>query len=81
MAALTKKQRDKSYQSQPRTERGTFGTDRLEPLAEKILGVRLTQRQYEEVAAIDNKADWIREAVEEKLAREGRMKQLDERNQ
>jgi hypothetical protein len=70
MPAITKKQRDKSYQSQPRTEQGKFGTDRSEPLADKILGVRLTQRQYEEVTAIANKADWIREAIAEKLARE-----------
>lgn len=57
---------------QPFDKRGKFGSPYPEPLAKKIIGVRLPVSMDATVRELagDDLSEWIREAIAEKLARE-----------
>lgn len=67
---------------QPYDKRGKFASPYSEPLAKKVIGVRLPQSMdaiVREVAG-DDLSEWIREAIAARLRAEGLAEKLDREN-
>lgn len=64
---------NKNMRKQPYNDRGKFDSPYPEPLAKKIIGVRLAENMDATVRRVagNDLSAWVRSAIAEKLEREG----------